>query len=163
MARPTDYDKKHHPPQIYDLTRAGFSISKIARFFKINRDTLYEWKQRHGEFSDNWIRGQDEYYNEGVEKALRKRALGFRFTETTRESRIIIPGDPEKEIEAKYGMIPVKKVSKYYPPDVAAIKHHQVNRDSKRYKDRRTNEITGADGETFAFHMHWPENEPASN
>jgi hypothetical protein len=64
-----------------------------------------------------------------IHKSLVKRAVGFRYTETTSETD-------------DSGVLKItKKVSKYYPPDVAAIKHWQSNMDPENWKDRQSFEI----------------------
>ena len=84
----------------------------------------------HKEFLDAIESGRDLWTNAKVKASLAKRAIGFRFTETTMEQQT------DKETgETK--MVPVRKVRKYVPPDVSAIKHWQTNRDPEKWRDKK--------------------------
>ena len=76
------------------------------------------------------------------------RALGYRYTETTKE--------PVGHIDRVTGEVTTslevtKKVRKHVIPDVGAIKHWQVNRDSENWSDKQQREITGKDGGPVAL------------
>lgn len=72
----------------------------------ISRSTLSEWKKKHSDISDTLKRGK-EVVDRQVENALLKRALGYRYKETTKElvtdkdtgySELVITKVVEKEV-----------------------------------------------------------------
>lgn len=118
---------------------SGFSLIKLAKLFNVARSTLYLWMQDEKEFSDTVEKARDFYDGIKIHKALIKRAEGFAYTETTKEANT----DPES---GESRMVTTKKVRKYYPPDVAAIKWWQSNRDAEHWREKQEHQITGKDG-----------------
>lgn len=64
--------------------RDGLVDEQIANKIGINRDTLYRWKKEHPDISDALKKGK-EVVDRQVENALLKRAIGYTYTEITRE------------------------------------------------------------------------------
>ena len=64
--------------------RNGLTDEQIAHNMGIRRSTLYEWKKRFPVISDTLKKGK-EVVDIQVENALLKRALGYTFTEVTKE------------------------------------------------------------------------------
>lgn len=64
--------------------RDGLTEEQIAANMGISRSTLSEWKKKHSDISDTLKRGK-EVVDRQVENALLKRALGYRYKETTKE------------------------------------------------------------------------------
>ena len=58
MARPTKYDADKMLSKTLKLMKSGASKTEVAAELGINRDTLYEWCDRHQEFSDTIKRGE---------------------------------------------------------------------------------------------------------
>ena len=52
MGRPTLYRKEFHPKDYIEQSKQGKCKVQIASTWDVNVDTLYEWKNRHKEFSD---------------------------------------------------------------------------------------------------------------
>ena len=80
---------------------------------------------------------QDDYDSGKVENSLKRRALGYRYTETTYE--------PTKAVDPKTGKpkyLATKKVRKHVIPDTGAITFFLKNRKPERWSDKK--EIEGA-------------------
>ena len=110
--------------------RDGLTDEQIAYNMGINKATLYRWKEKYCDICDALKRGK-EVVDRQVENALLKRALGYEYTETTRE---YIPELDE--------MKTTKKVTKQVAPDTTAqifwLKNRKPDkwRDKQEYEDR---------------------------
>ncbi len=122
--RPTKW-KPEFMEQGKELILSGFSYVKLAKFWKVSRDTLYEWMKEYPKFSDTLGKAKDDYDTGRVEKSLLRRAVGFRFKERTRE--------PGKDGE----MVVIKEVTKMVVPDTPAMALWLTNRNSKRWPGQR--------------------------
>jgi hypothetical protein len=124
--RPTDYNEDYPRQARLLIEKSGFSITNMAKLFNVSRSTIYVWLDEHTRFMDNIRKGRKHFEGIKVHKALEKRAIGYRYTETV------------KELDPKTGtMRTVKKTSKQMAPDVSAIKHWQVNMDPDNWKDKK--------------------------
>ena len=128
--RPTDYNPEYDRMAEVIIRIGGFSIPKMSKVFNVSRATIYNWMNEHSTFLDGITRGRKFYEGLEIEKSLVQRAKGFQFTETTKELK-----DGE--------MITTKKVKKFIPPDVAAIKHWQVNLYPEKWKDKQDLGVSG--------------------
>ena len=117
--RPNTYEPRY-VKMAYEIMCLGATIPKLASIFGVNTDTIYDWRKKHADFSDAIQRGRDEFDSDNVEKALMKRAVGFRYTENTEE---LTPG----------GMKLTKKIKKYVPPSDQAVQFWLKNRRPKRW------------------------------
>lgn len=128
--RPTEY-KPDYARMVEEIIKeGGFSIPQLCKVFKVkSRSTIYDWMDDYPEFSDGVRKGRKAYDGDKIYSALKKRAVGFKYTETTRE----LDDDGE--------LVVTKKVSKNVVPDVAAIKHWQVNMDQANWAERQEHEI----------------------
>ena len=73
--RPTKYNEELCD-EVISLGKQGFSVTQIAYELDIHKDTLYEWKKKHPEFSDAIKKARD--YAQGFwEHQLRTAALGM--------------------------------------------------------------------------------------
>lgn len=129
--RPTQYKPEYADMAKEIIRYSGFSIPKLAKVFNVNRATVYNWMGEHEEFLDGVRQGRKIFDGITIERSLVRRATGFRWTETTQE--------PNEEGE----LVVTKKVKKFVPPDVAAIRHWQINMDSAHWSDKRQIEHTG--------------------
>ena len=124
--RPTDYKPDYARMAKIAIEKSGFSVPSLAKLFNVDRATIYRWMDKHPEFCDAIRDGRKTYEGIKIHRALAKRAVGYTYTETYRE---LNPITGELEV--------VKKVRKQQPPDVAAIKHWQVNMDPDNWKDKK--------------------------
>ncbi len=123
--RPPIYDESFHPDRAYELiTETGASNAKLARSFRVVRETIFRWLAQHEEFRDKVIAAQDFWNTQLLTGALVKKSKGFEFTETTREA---IGGQ----------MHVTKKVTKYFAPDTPALKFALINMAPKRFQERQ--------------------------
>lgn len=80
------------PVKIEDWARSGLTEEQIAHNMGIRRETLIDWKRKYPNISNTLKKGK-EVVDIEVENALLKRALGYKFTEVTKER--VIDYDPE--------------------------------------------------------------------
>lgn len=80
--------------KIEGWARDGLTDEQIAHNMGINVATLYAWKKKYDEISETLKRGK-EVVDREVESALLKRALGYSYTEVTKE-RIIDTGQKRR-------------------------------------------------------------------
>ena len=104
---------------------SGFSMFKLAKLFSVPRSIIYRWMEKHKEFSDAVEIGRTTYEGIKIHTSLVKRAVGFSYNETTKE-----PSGENGDLKTS------RVVRKYFAPDVAAIKHWQVNRDPNKWGDK---------------------------
>ncbi|MEM5785840.1 MAG: hypothetical protein AAGU11_00900 [Syntrophobacteraceae bacterium] len=124
--RPTEYDREYHPAKAlkYCATH-GFTLDQLADVFDVNRDTIYEWKNTHPEFSDAIQKGKDEYDSDIAEACLKKRVTGFEAVER------VYKADAD-------GVLVLEEVKKkQIAPDVAACFIWLKNRRPGRWRDRQ--------------------------
>lgn len=74
--------------------RDGLTDEQIAKNMNITPSTLYDWKKKYTEISEALKKGK-EVVDIQVENALLKRALGYAYTEVTKE-RIIDTGQKQR-------------------------------------------------------------------
>lgn len=110
--------------------RDGLTNEQIAHNLGINPDTLYKYKKLYPEFSDALKRGK-EVVDIEVENALLKKALGYRYIETT------------KELNNEGSLIITKEVTKEVSPDTTAQIFWLKNRKPKSWRDKQEIEHTG--------------------
>lgn len=122
----------------------GSTVEQLAKYFGVSLSTLRGWMREHPELKEAVREGRYTFDNEHVEKALLQRALGYEFTETTREPVVVIQGGEKTLVDRK--MRVTKKVKKHLPPDTGAAKHWLNNRDPEKWKDKSEVEhgVTGA-------------------
>ena len=120
--------------KIEGWARDGLIDEQIAKNIGIRAGTLYEWKNRFPEFSEALKRGK-EVVDREVENALLKRALGYEYTETTREA-VQDPNSGEVKMQV------TKKVTKQVAPDTTAQIFWLKNRKRETWTDRQNIEIS---------------------
>ncbi|MBU2652685.1 MAG: helix-turn-helix domain-containing protein [Bacteroidetes bacterium] len=120
----------------------GLTDVKLAKLFGVAKSTINLWKKEHPDFSDSIKKGKDDWDSEKIENSLAKRALGFSYTETTKEPRLI--KKPDGDITTS-DMVVTKKVTKLIVPDTTAQIFWLKNRQPKRWRDRHEVEVTGDD------------------
>ena len=120
--------------------RDGLTDEQIAHNMGITKSTLYEWKKRFSAFSETLKKGK-EVVDVQVENALLKRALGYSYTEITKER--VIDYDPKTgEIIGSHMEI-TKEVIKEVQPDVTAQIFWLKNRKPDVWRDRKDVGLSG--------------------
>ena len=104
----------------------GMTDKQIAIALGIAEDTIAEYKKNWPEFSESLKKkmGADGY----VERSLWERAIGYRYTETKRET------DAE-------GNVKITTTEKFTPPDPTAMIFWLKNRQPEKWRDKK--EIAG--------------------
>ena len=117
--------------------RDGLTDEQIAHNMGINVATLYVWKKKYGEISEALKKGK-EIIDRQVENALLKRALGYRYKETTREL--------VTDKETGYSELVVTKiVEKEVVPDTTAQIFWLKNRKPEEWRDKRVIDDSSAE------------------
>jgi hypothetical protein len=131
--RPTKF-KDDYVRQARIAFAEGFTDVKFCKLIDIGRRTFNDWRRDNSDFDKAVQEGKDIFDTEKVEASLKRRALGFRFTETTRE-----PGED--------GIMRVtKRITKLIVPDTTAMIFWLKNRRSDRWRDVKAVEASGPDG-----------------
>jgi hypothetical protein len=113
--------------------RDGLTDEQIAHNMGIAPKTLYRWKEQHSPICQSLKKGK-EVVDIQVENALLKRALGYKYKETTREQRF---NQQTKEFE----FIVTKEVTKEVAPDTTAQIFWLKNRKPAEWRDRKGENI----------------------
>lgn len=115
--------------------RNGLTDEQIAENMGINVATLYRYKEKYCEICESLKRGK-EVIDIEVENALLKRALGYTFTEVTKE-RVY-----NKETEQAEFVV-TKEVIKEVQPDTTAQIFWLKNRKPDEWRDKKETELSG--------------------
>lgn len=109
--------------KIEGWARDGLTDEQIASNMGIGTTTLYRWKEEYWEIRESIKKGK-EVVDRQVENALLKRALGYKYTETTKER---IDGS----------LVVIKTVEKEVAPDTTAQIFWLKNRKPDVWRDKR--------------------------
>lgn len=120
--------------KIEGWARDGLTDEQISIKMGINPATLYEWKKKYPEFSESLKKGK-EVVDRMVENALLKRALGYSYTETTKEY-----------VVEKGEMIITKEVIKEVIPDTTAQIFWLKNRKPNEWRNNPEAGINNNEG-----------------
>lgn len=115
--------------------RDGLTDEQIANNMGIVPSTLYEWKKAYSEISDALKKGKAVVDIE-VENALLKRALGYSYTETTKEL-IVDKSTGESKL------VVTKEVTKDVAPDTTAQIFWLKNRKPGEWRDKQDVQVEG--------------------
>lgn len=130
QGRPTKY-KPEYDNLAYGFCLLGATDAFLADRFDVNQDTIHEWKKVYPSFSESIAKGRDIADVEVV-KALYHRAKGY--------------SHPEVDVKVIQNQIVMTDLVKHYPPDTTAASLWLRNRQSKHWRDKTEQELTGADG-----------------
>lgn len=120
--------------------RDGLTDEQIASNMGVNVATLYRYKQKYCDICNALKRGK-EVVDIQVENALLKRALGYKYIETTKEKSIELnphTGEPEPKL------VITKEVTKEVVPDVTAQIFWLKNRKPDVWRDKRDIGVEGS-------------------
>lgn len=121
--------------QLGGWARNGLTDEQIAQNMGIGTRTLYEWKQKYPQISQS-LKINKEIVDIQVENALLKRALGYSFTETTKERKL-------NDATGKYEMVTTKEVIKEVTPDTTAQIFWLKNRKPEEWRDKKDVAVEG--------------------
>lgn len=115
--------------------RDGLTDEQIAHNMGIRRETLIDWKKKYPNIS-NTLKNSKEIVDYEVENALLKRALGYNYTETTKERMF-------NEKTGEYELITTKEMHKEIAPDTTAGIFWLKNRKPEEWRDKRDVSLEG--------------------
>ena len=113
--------------------RDGLTDEQIAHNMGIVPKTLYRWKAQNSQICHTLKKGK-EVVDIQVENALLKRALGYKYKETTREQRF-------NQQTEEFEFIVTKEVTKEVAPDTTAQIFWLKNRKPAEWRDRKGENI----------------------
>lgn len=147
MAKSKWEDIKDKLILIEGWAREGLTDKQIANNLGIGLTTFYKHKKEHSEVSEALKKGK-EIIDFEVENALLKRALGYKYTEVTKERLIQKDehGNPLVDIHGfpVYKMVITKTVAKEVAPDTTAQIFWLKNRKLNEWRDKRDVEHSGS-------------------
>lgn len=115
--------------------RDGLTDEQISHNMGITRETLRVWKSKYSVISAT-LKKSKEIVDYEVENALLKRALGYDYTETTKE-RVLNTETGE------YELVTTKEVHKEIAPDTTAGIFWLKNRKPDEWRDKRDVSLSG--------------------
>lgn len=129
MAKYTQWLEQDGLLMIEGWAREGYTEQQICEAMGINPCTLVEWKKRFSAIAEALKRGKAPV-DVMVENALLKRALGYEYTEVTKE-RIL------DRKTGQYKLTVTKETVKKVPPDVVAQIFWLKNRRPDLWREKR--------------------------
>lgn len=137
---PTKF-KEEFIEQAFKLCLLGATDAKLADFFDVHVDTIYEWKKVHIEFSDALKRGK--YAADSViAESLYNRAKGMVIKEqqaiklTTKKQGEDKDGNPTKMF-GQTEHIEIVTLEREIPPDPVSTIFWLKNRQPKEWRDKQ--------------------------
>jgi hypothetical protein len=127
--------RDYFPPMVYQLRLMGASNRSIANACDVSEKDVWDWT-----YSDRPIPEFAEAMKLGGELADARVAM-------SQYHRAIGYSHPDTKIVVAGGNVVEVPITKHYPPDASAGQFWLTNRQSKLWRNRTTNELTGADGE----------------
>ena len=118
--------------KIEGWARDGLTDEQIATNIGIAYSTLRDWRDKYPALSAALKKGK-EVVDRQVENALLQRALGYEYTETTRE---YVPELEEMHV--------TKEVTKQVAPDTTAQIFWLKNRKPQEWRDKRDVDLSGS-------------------
>jgi len=131
MGRPSLY-KEEYNDQAYKLCLLGATDKELADFFDVVEDTINEWKKRYENFSVSIKRGKT-IADSNVADKLYQRALGYSHPDV--ELKVLSDG------QGQGSRIEKVDITKHYPPETAAAIFWLKNRQSSKWRDKKSSSI----------------------
>jgi hypothetical protein len=159
---PSEYEKQGRPTKFneamaekaFKLARRGMTDLEIAEILDVNESTIYEWKNKHPDFSKALNLWKEDADNQ-IERSYFELARGYKCIETKvnfdkdacylddqKNPRPPEPGEPDP----RFALIDVIKC---YPPNEKACSRWLFNRRAKDWKPDTKLEIETNGGTTI--------------
>ena len=158
---------KYNPEEMLEIVEEcagkGYTDHELARKLGIGASAYYDYQNKYPEFKEAIKKGK-RIANDRVEQKLYKRAMGYKYTEVTREPVKVFDEDGN-EVGASKKLHITKKVTKLLPPDVTAIRLYLLNRKPEDWKDRQNIDVnhSGFVPRTFAEWVKFNANSRKAN
>lgn len=120
------YQKDYARQAFVACSEGGFTDAKLAKLFKVTKNTVKNWKRDYSEFLASVRDGKDIWDTRMAEDCILKRIKGYRYSEET------------KEVGADGKLKTTKVVRKEVAGDVKAQIFWLRNRNRDRWPDTRT-------------------------
>lgn len=130
MARPSSF-KPEYASQAEKLCKLGATDEDLADFFSVSIRTIANWKSGQPEFLQALKAGKDEA-DDRVERSLYQKAVGYTHDAV--------------HFSSFQGMVTETPYRAHVPPDTTAMIFWLKNRRPDQWRDKREQEITGAEG-----------------
>src|SRR5260221_10336515 len=130
VGRPSSY-RPEYTAQAEKLCKLGATDADIGAFFGVDVRTIHRWKHDREEFCHALKRGK-EVADDLVEQSLFRRATGYSH-------------DAVKILQSE-GVPVIVPYTEHYPPDTTAAIFWLKNRRAEEWRDKSSQEITGANG-----------------
>lgn len=128
--RPSKF-KAEFVSQAQKLCELGATDEDLADFFEVAIRTIANWKAEHSEFLQALKGGKDQA-DDRVERSLYQRAVGYTYDAV--------------HFSSYQGGVTETPYREHVPPDVTAQIFWLKNRRPEHWRDKVTQEHTGADG-----------------
>jgi hypothetical protein len=116
--------------QVYRLGGLGLNYREVGLALGVDESTVLTWNKKHPEFDQALKKGRQDYDTEAV-VGLRKRVTGYRYTEVTREWKVVAG----RGRTARYDLIITKTVEKEVAPEPIACFFWLQNRKPDSWKN----------------------------
>lgn len=126
VGRPTKYEGEATCKTVQKLAEIGNTVEQIAQFLEVDQDTIYEWRDKHPEFSEI-LKNARDFCDELVEQSLYARARGMK------RKTVIIDSDGT-----------TTEKTEDVPPDATSMIFWLKNRKRELWKDRQDIEHSGS-------------------
>lgn len=134
--RPTSY-KSEYAKQAEKLCALGATDEDLADFFAVSIRTISNWKSEHAEFLQA-LKGGKDNADTRVERSLYQRAIGYT--------------SDAVHFASYQGVVTQTPYREHVPPDTTAMIFWLKNRRPDLWRDRITQELTGANGGPIQTH-----------
>lgn len=124
-----------------------YTITEVCRQCGITKSTFYEWVNDYPDFAEAVEQAKDErmqFFVAEAKKSLLKKIQGY----TVDETKVVTVPSQEKDEHGR----PRPKIKeqtttkKHIAPDTAAVIFTLTNGEPSTWRNRQSNEVTGADG-----------------
>lgn len=129
--RPTKY-KEEYPEQARKICLLGADDIKLAAYFEVNVDSIYEWKKKHPEFSEA-IKNGKIGADVDIASSLYNRAKGM--TVVTQKAFKVRTGNGSEE------KMEVVDIAEELPPDPTSMIFWLKNRNAEYWREKKHLEV----------------------
>lgn len=146
MGRPKKYSRKVAGTIIDLLSKDTYTVAEVCKIAKIAPSTYYSWRSLYLEFSQGLKEAEEtrtEIIKVEAEKSLIKLIKGYDVTET----QVNTIGTGKFDVNGRE-IVKVKSqrtTTKHIQPDTQAVIFALCNSNPTKWKNYRTNELTGKD------------------
>lgn len=141
------YGKKIVEKIVGLISSDTYTITEVCRQCGITKSTFYEWVNEYPDFAEAIEQAKDErmqFFVAEAKKSLLKKIQGY----TADETKVVTVPSSKKDANGR-PLPQIKEqttIKKHIQPDTAAVIFTLTNGEPTRWRNRQSNEVTGADG-----------------